>query len=170
MPEKKNLPTQDKVETGNPNFDGTFNDHVMKGNSHGTQINGLHCLSQMIAQGKNPVKANVETDRRCPNVYKADVTIGSATKTGTFFPDTWSIDQVRTAVTLAWRDWKTFGTGPSSSIYKGLKDKYGLSWAGLATIRAPNGRDQKIWIGARGAGEGDKPIITAFPAVNNTFF
>jgi hypothetical protein len=41
---------------------------------------------------------------------------------------------------------------------------------GLATVRAPNGTDQKIWIGARGAGEGDKPIITAFPAVNNKFF
>jgi hypothetical protein len=77
---------------------------------------------------------------------------------------------VKAAVTAAWRDWKTFGAGPSSSIYKGLKDKYGLSWVGLATIRAPNGTDQKIRIGARGAGEGDKPIITAFPAVNNTFF
>lgn len=170
MPEKKNLPTQDKVETGAPNFAGTFNKHVMEGEFHGAQINGLHCLSQMIAQGRGIAKANIETDRRCATVYKADVTISNATKTGTFFPDTWSIDQVKAAVTLAWRDWKTFGTGPSSSIYKGLKDKYGLSWAGMATFRATNGTDQKLWIGARGSGEGDKPIITAFPAVNNKFF
>lgn len=101
MPEKKDLPTKDKVETGAPNFDATFNKHVMEGTSHGAQINGLHCLSLMIAQGKGITKANVETDRRCPTVYKADVTIGGATKTGTFFPDTWSIDQVKTAVTAA---------------------------------------------------------------------
>jgi hypothetical protein len=170
MPEKKDLPTKDRVETGAPNFAGTFNKHVMEGEFHGMQINGLHCLSLLIAQGKGIAKAGVETDLRCSTVYKANVTIGSATKTGTFFPDAWSIEQVKAAVTAAWRDWKTFGAGPSSSIYKGLKDKYGLSWAGLATFRALDGTDQKIWIGARGSGEGDKPIITAFPAVNNKFF
>lgn len=170
MAEKKDLPTSDRVATGTPNYDGTFNDHVLKGNFHGTQINGLHCLSQMIAEGKAIARANLVADARYPGIYLADVTISGATKHGSFFPDNWSIDQVKTAVTAAWRDWKTFGTGPSSGIYKGLASKYGLSWAGLAPLRTPAGTEQKIWIGARGSGEGDKPIITAFPAVNNRFF
>ena len=167
---KKNLPTKDNIETGSPNFDNTFNKHVLEGVMHGAQINGLHCLSYYKAQGKAITKANIETDSRFSDVYKADVTIGTATKTGTFFPDAWSIDQIKSAVTEAWRDWKTFGVGPSSSIYTGLKNKYGLSWCGLATFTSSTLGSQQIWIGAKGAGEGDKPIITAYPAVNNKFF
>lgn len=169
MPEKKNLP-KGGTETGSPNFANTFHKHVMQGEFHGKQINGLHCLSATIAAGKAPEKANVVKDLRFPDVYMADVTISGATKTGTFFPDTWSIDQVKAAVTDAWRDWHTFSAGPSSNIYDSLKKKYNLSWVGLATCGAKNGGSQKIWIGARGAGDGDKPIITAFPAVNNKFF
>ncbi|HQT86743.1 MAG TPA: hypothetical protein PLZ81_18005, partial [Acidiphilium rubrum] len=134
------------------------------------QINGLHCLQLKIAAGKLITKAGVVTDLRFNKVYKASVTIGNGTKLGTFFPDDWSIEKVKTTVTEAWRDWKTFGNSDkSSSIYKGLKEKYGLSWVGLAVFK-DGGAEQKLWIGAKGAGEGDKPILTAFPAVNNKFF
>ena len=167
---KKDLPTKDKIERGAPNYDATFNNHLLKGVIHGNQINGLHCLSWYIAQGNAIVKAKIETDLRFPTVYKADVTVAGGTKTGTFFPDSWSIVDIKTAVSAAWRDWKTFGAGKSSHIYKGLANKYGWSWVGLANFHDPGIGNQKIWIGAKGVGEGDKPIITAFPAVNNKFF
>lgn len=167
--EKKNLPTADKIETGAPNFDLTFNGHIMDGVFHGGQINGLHCLSAKIARGTAIVKADVTEDGRFSAIYKATVTINGSSKTGTFFPDNWSIADVKTAVTKAWRDWKTFGTGPSSAVYKGMKEKYGVSWCGLAELTNAT-TTQKIWIAGKGSGEGDKPIITAYPAVNNKMF
>jgi hypothetical protein len=167
---KKNLPKQSAVETGEPNFANTFNKHVMEGNIHGAQINGLHCLSWYRSQNTTITKANEETDSRFPAVYKADVTLQQATKTGTFFPDTWTIQMIRSAVTEAWRDWKTFSPTASGQIYKDLKKKYDLNWAGPATFTSASGKSQKIWVGAKGTGEGDRPIITAFPAVNNKFF
>lgn len=163
----KNIPPANLVETGDPVFAAGIQQHIMTGGQvagNGAH-SGLHSLNTALATYGNLTQVVIETDSRVAGIYAADVSLrgGKATKRSSFFPATMNWVQIQAAITQAWRDSRTYT--PRSDIYRQLRDKYGLSWVGYATIGG-----QRIWIGATRSGVGDNGIDTAFPAVNNKFF
>ena len=167
----KNTPSKDTIAmrtAGGPHFDNNFQTHMMLGNNvdgNGAH-SGLHSLNTALAQYPNLAEvARVATDSRNNNIYCADIRLkgGKTPKRSSFFPATMNFAAIQTAVTNAWLDYKIYS--PESEIYRQLRDKYGLSWVGLASI---GGR--KFWIGCTRSGSAQNPIETAFPAVDHKFF
>ncbi|QMW22861.1 EndoU domain-containing protein [Sandaracinobacteroides saxicola] len=138
---------------------------------HGGQVagngphSGLHSLN--LAAGMYPglhEVARIDTDARVPGIYCADVALtgAKAAKRSSFFPAIMTWVQIQAAITAAWEDSHVYA--PQSEVYGQIAAKYGLSWAGLATIGG-----HRIWVGGTRAGTMANPLDTAFPAVNNKF-
>ena len=140
-----------------PNFGPNFNHHVMNPAIAGAGISGLHCLPNPLPA--NYVLTNRVNDSKVPTVFQATITIGVASKTGTFFPSGTAIAAIRTIVTEAYRDYQAFHA--HSEVYGQMMAKYRLAWIGYGTIGG-----KKIWISGINTGG---QLSTAFPAVNGKF-
>lgn len=161
-PWKSNVSPEALAALPAPTFGPNFNNHVMNPTITGHTISGLHCLTNLQPTGY--ALTHRINDSKDPAVFQATITIpptgnDTASKTGTFFPTGWSIQQIRTVVTEAYRDYQAFHA--RSEVYVQMMAKYRLSWIGYGTV---NGK--KIWIsGIQTAGQ----LATAFPAVNGKF-
>lgn len=165
-------------------FKPTFDNHMKLGDKSGSTHAGLHVIGEFTKDNGQTLAvrdivrgasyqgslSNRQTTVTIKDVdlraktFLADVNIYGNIKSSTFFPIGTTLVQAKNFIREAWKDHCIYGSseygGGDVEIYNQMRTRFRLNWVGTTKI---NG--QKIWVGS----QLQRPVPTAFPAVNNKF-
>lgn len=176
-----------KPYAGEPVFSAGFENHIMKGDATSDGHVGLHSLNLLQSSSGS---YQIENDHRVfddtyKKIYSAKVAVKKgqskrgenefgAYKLSSFFPIDMTFSEIKSAVTCAWKYYKSHKDADDTFMSDLKKLSVGVGakvqWAGTVFIKGSSDQMRvKIWIGGNGLGTDANGLATAFPAVGGKF-